>query len=619
MMFSKKKILALATAGLMTVSCFGGFVGCGKDDGGNKPPVDNTPVAGIEVAKDKMIARYSFNGTATAINPVTGEAIADLDLTTANTFTYGEKGADGSACVTAREGAFLMPAYSKVADSGISLSFYYKADSADWNEIVNDGELSLTAANITTKSFAGIAYPSMSGTVLGPAAYPEDKCATGTFSATAAWNAYTTNSNSTMSDLMAEQNKTQPWMYVTFTVTNDGVKMYKNGALAYDYSGVAKVKELSPDFVSNAATEGLTFLGAVYGSIATEVDDLIVSQALTDDEVDQLFAAVKVDGIEKTKNKIGPHKWDAGVDLKANCIKNSRVKFVCTVCNTEVEVEYADLKVENEYREELLTEEQYAEKFVAAFGHDYEVTTTNDGYHRATCKTCDGKLENGKLNNGYGEVYYMYTEKADQVQTIGDINNFNIGFWTANTTVNGLEIAKGETGKYEVEYMVVNAGGGLPVYKSAYQVVYIDGVNEEGAPTRIEQGVIRTDVFGWNTAGTVEVKSTSPEDKQPTESDWQDTFAFGVVVKLTVEKKIVEVDVPAVGKEGEEGYVAAHKENVAQVILTYEFKTWKEGDDYDYSIFNKVATVTCSGEDKVTIDMGVEGSHAVITSVKKVA
>lgn len=305
----KFKILSLALASVMSLSMFS-FAACGeekKPDDGNK---DNPPVTGSAVLKDesikgKIIAAYPLDGNAAAYDAYTGAAKSEYDMAELGEATYVD-GKAGKAIVSGT--GLTIPKYNSAItqDSGVSFTYMNYAKSGenygnDWNLLISSGYMSVTYGNLS--GALKDAYPSAPGVVIGRGAYAESYYQTARETLTTA-QLQTWNSNAGYNAGMYEGDAEEvtaisaiakefadKWTVMTVNITKDSVSFYRNGALAYTYGDTIAGRNASwmiADFIDLDEGNSETKLTA-FGGACGDVDNIVVGQALTAEEVLALY------------------------------------------------------------------------------------------------------------------------------------------------------------------------------------------------------------------------------------------------------------------------------------------------------------------------------------------
>lgn len=345
----KLGIFALGVAAAVSFSV--ALVGCDKEGGSS---AGNT--ISDETLADKFVAMFTFDDAAydedlmqikvPAHDPYTGEVIeglyaaydSDEDVALPGSVTRNDSTThDGGApvyltSINSETDPFFPGAvketvnddytktYSledKTVASGISFSFWYyraTADSSDWNAMITSEVTAGDIINYGNISWVGgSAYPS-GGAIHGRAAYTDTSYplaqaerALGQLRSSSeytVYNAMAPEGADNENQYVAEMGNalTAQWLFMTVVVDEDAISFYRDGVLAYTYSGatftgVAEIWEnLYIDLLEPGL--GMTF----FGTENDVVDNLLIGKELTAEEVRALYEDVSA--TELTDNDV---------------------------------------------------------------------------------------------------------------------------------------------------------------------------------------------------------------------------------------------------------------------------------------------------------------------------
>lgn len=283
------KFLTLAVASVMAVSA-AALAGCGEKAEGL---LKDTSI------QDKIIAAYTFENGGAAVDAYTGEALSQYDVTPSDETTvdgYAGKG------IASGDVSLILPKYGDAVteDSGFSFTFMSYSDVgivSDWNVLLSSDYSVITYGNLSNPT----SYPSACSE-LGRGAYSAEmfekaKAAGLTTEQLVAWNSYTGynagivegEGDTEASDSLYRE-MVGNWQVMTVVVTQDSIRWYRNGMLAYVYGSA---------IVGNSADYLLLDIIDLDGGDDTpvslfvgeggKIDNLIVGNALTAEEVVALY------------------------------------------------------------------------------------------------------------------------------------------------------------------------------------------------------------------------------------------------------------------------------------------------------------------------------------------
>lgn len=275
----------------------GAMVGCGEEPTPTPPPPPAEPVITGAVA-EKVVSVFTFDeltGTDGLSASEFKGVKADGTAATGGTI----KGADvsavvdraGKVAVNMEASSMELPATGTAVADGIAVSAWIYNALGDWGQYIftdmyiEDEDTTYTfgisCGNIDPWGLYGDNYfPSKGGVIAGPAI----------------------NEDISNYDAMCAEGgpmnaaNADTWIYITVVIdANDGILFYRNGELAYNYTkdltfaNGATMGEYCDVLSEAISANGIHFAG---GSIVG-VDDVVVSTALTADEVVELYNQVK--------------------------------------------------------------------------------------------------------------------------------------------------------------------------------------------------------------------------------------------------------------------------------------------------------------------------------------
>lgn len=325
-----KKLITLAVAAVMAVGTVS-FAACGDNNGnGGNGGNGGGSGSGTALVKDttlngKLFAAYTFDkGNGAATDPFTGEALGEdgeYDWKSENAEYSSDHAQSGMAHISGSATDFAIPWYQKLFNAtevGSSFSYWSWSDTSnsDWNIMIYspDGFQTITYGNLSGTCGD---YPSICQEV-GRGAYTEDTYAAAreiySDAQLAVWNGstytaynaalYETGDTAQPAAVAMEQEMYASAHYITVVVvSNEYIKFYRDGALAYVYSSdAAKTGAEYFNLDIYDGDEGSdSHLKAFYGACGY-VDNAIIGAALTDEEVlalynDQMGASKTMDDV----------------------------------------------------------------------------------------------------------------------------------------------------------------------------------------------------------------------------------------------------------------------------------------------------------------------------------
>lgn len=299
-----KKLMAAGALTLAAVSSLTLLAGCG----GSTSAVQTTSIA------NKVLATYDFNdmkGNADEVTNLTvkgygadGKADETLNATlTSELSGVRTDGTSGSQAWNATVGGLVLPGFSTVTtETGFSVSAWIYNATGDWNQFLFTYAYDdITETNVFVGVSCGNVDPfGLYGTNFFPSKTDENglKVTAGP----------AINNDLANYDLMCAeggpmdaQNR-DTWIYVTVTFDARGISFYRNGQLGYLYGadlvfegtdGTSMgdyVDVLLGSFTAAPTTvEGVAQGTTLCGGAVEGVDDVVISYALTDDEVLALY------------------------------------------------------------------------------------------------------------------------------------------------------------------------------------------------------------------------------------------------------------------------------------------------------------------------------------------
>lgn len=299
-----KKLMAAGALTLAAVSSLTLLAGCG----GSTSAVQTTSIA------NKVLATYDFNdmkGNADEVTNLTvkgygadGKADETLNATlTSELSGVRTDGTSGSQAWNATVGGLVLPGFSTVTtETGFSVSAWIYNATGDWNQFLFTYAYDdITETNVFVGVSCGNVDPfGLYGTNFFPSKTDENglKVTAGP----------AINNDLANYDLMCaeggpmdDQNR-DTWIYVTVTFDARGISFYRNGQLGYLYGadlvfegtdGTSMgdyVDVLLGSFTAAPTTvEGVAQGTTLCGGAVEGVDDVVISYALTDDEVLALY------------------------------------------------------------------------------------------------------------------------------------------------------------------------------------------------------------------------------------------------------------------------------------------------------------------------------------------
>lgn len=299
-----KKLMAAGALTLAAVSSLTLLAGCG----GSTSAVQTTSIA------NKVLATYDFNdmkGNADEVTNLTvkgygadGKADETLNATlTSELSGVRTDGTSGSQAWNATVGGLVLPGFSTVTtETGFSVSAWIYNATGDWNQFLFTYAYDdITETNVFVGVSCGNVDPfGLYGTNFFPSKTDENGLKV---TAGAAINNDLANYDLMCAEggPMDAQNR-DTWIYVTVTFDARGISFYRNGQLGYLYGadlvfegtdGTSMgdyVDVLLGSFTAAPTTvEGVAQGTTLCGGAVEGVDDVVISYALTDDEVLALY------------------------------------------------------------------------------------------------------------------------------------------------------------------------------------------------------------------------------------------------------------------------------------------------------------------------------------------
>lgn len=299
-----KKLMAAGALTLAAVSSLTLLAGCG----GSTSAVQTTSIA------NKVLATYDFNdmkGNADEVTNLTvkgygadGKADETLNATlTSELSGVRTDGTSASQAWNATVGGLVLPGFSTVTtETGFSVSAWIYNATSDWNQFLFTYAYDdITEANVFVGVSCGNVDPfGLYGTNFFPSKTDENGLKV---TAGAAINNDLANYDLMCAEggPMDAQNR-DTWIYVTVTFDARGISFYRNGQLGYLYGadlvfegtdGTSMgdyVDVLLGSFTAAPTTvEGVAQGTTLCGGAVEGVDDVVISYALTDDEVLALY------------------------------------------------------------------------------------------------------------------------------------------------------------------------------------------------------------------------------------------------------------------------------------------------------------------------------------------
>lgn len=288
------KFLTIAVASVMAVSAFA-LASCEKKPG-------DTP-SGDGMLKDtsiqeKIIAAYTFENGGAATNPYTGEALSQYDVTMSDSTTVD--GYSGKGFVSG-DVSLVLPKYGDAVSeaSGFSFTFMSYSEEAlsDWNVLLSSDFSVITYGNLSNPT----AYPSIASE-LGRGAYSAEMFAAAKEAGLSTeklvkFNDYTgynagvvEGATDTPASISLYNEMVGTWQVMTVVVTEDSIRWYRNGALAYVYG--SDIVKTSADYLLLDIIdldEGSDAPVVLFSGAGGTIDNLIVGNALTAKEVIALY------------------------------------------------------------------------------------------------------------------------------------------------------------------------------------------------------------------------------------------------------------------------------------------------------------------------------------------
>lgn len=291
------KFLTIAVASVMAVSAFA-LASCNED----KPTPEPEPVAETAILKDtsiqsKIIAGYSFENGGAAINPYTGEALSQYDVTLSSSDTVDGKTGKGIASGNV---SATLPKFNDAVseEAGFSFTFMSYSEDAlsDWNVLLSSDYCVITYGNLSTPS----SWPSACSEI-GRGAYSAEKYEEARQGLStrqlAKWNSYAAynagvvegKDDTAASDSLYNE-MVGTWQVMTVVVTDDSISWYRNGALAYVYRSPiinSEADYLLVDLIDLDGGDSSSI--KMFSGAGGTVDNLVFGNALSAEEVLALY------------------------------------------------------------------------------------------------------------------------------------------------------------------------------------------------------------------------------------------------------------------------------------------------------------------------------------------
>lgn len=284
------KFLTIAVASVMAVSAFA-LASCDKEGDGM---LKDTSI------QEKIIAAYTFEDGGAATNPYTGEALSQYDVTMSDTTTVD--GYSGKGFVSG-DVSLVLPQYGDAVseESGFSFTFMSYSDGteglSDWNVLLASDFSVITYGNLSNPS----SWPSACSEV-GRGAYSAEMFAAAkdkglTTEQLVKFNEYTgynagvvEGKDDTAASNSLYNEMAGTWQVMTVVVTEDSIRWYRNGALAYVYGST--IVKTSADYLLLDIIDldgGDDASVSLFTGSGGTIDNLIVGNALTAKEVIALY------------------------------------------------------------------------------------------------------------------------------------------------------------------------------------------------------------------------------------------------------------------------------------------------------------------------------------------